>query len=78
MMLLMVRETPLHLGHLRAMLSTAEIGAIIAPTVPAMYTKLQSTFRRFNTPIVCISMSIDGGGERFRGNVHVLSVMVAP
>jgi len=36
-LVLMVRETPLHLGHLRAMTAAAEIGAIIAPPVPAIY-----------------------------------------
>jgi 4-hydroxy-3-polyprenylbenzoate decarboxylase len=36
-LVLMVRETPLHLGHLRTMTSLAEIGAIIAPPVPAFY-----------------------------------------
>src|SRR5258706_6254912 len=36
-LVLMVRETPLHLGHLRAMTAAAEIGAIILPPVPAMY-----------------------------------------
>lgn len=36
-LLLMVRETPLHLGHLRAMTEAAEAGAIIAPPVPAFY-----------------------------------------
>ncbi len=36
-LLLMVRETPLHLGHLRAMTFAAEAGAIIAPPVPAFY-----------------------------------------
>jgi 4-hydroxy-3-polyprenylbenzoate decarboxylase len=35
----MVRETPLHLGHLRTMTSLSEMGAIIAPPVPALYTK---------------------------------------
>ena len=38
-LVLMVRETPLHLGHLRTMTQACEIGAIIAPPVPAMYTK---------------------------------------
>ena len=38
-LLLMVRETPLHLGHLRAMVQATEIGAIIAPPVPAMYAR---------------------------------------
>lgn len=36
-LVLMVRETPLHLGHLRLMAQAAEIGAIIAPPVPAYY-----------------------------------------
>lgn len=38
-LILMVRETPLHLGHLRTMVSLAEMGAIIAPPMPAFYTK---------------------------------------
>jgi len=37
-LVLLVRETPLHLGHLRSMLAVAEMGAIIAPPVPAFYT----------------------------------------
>ncbi|MFN2109896.1 MAG: UbiX family flavin prenyltransferase [Anaerolineae bacterium] len=36
-LLLMVRETPLHLGHLRLMVQAAEIGAILFPPVPAFY-----------------------------------------
>jgi 4-hydroxy-3-polyprenylbenzoate decarboxylase len=38
-LILMVRETPLHLGHLRTMTSLAEMGAIIAPPMPAFYTR---------------------------------------
>lgn len=38
-LVLMVRETPLHLGHLRTMTQLAEMGAIIAPPVPAFYSK---------------------------------------
>jgi flavin prenyltransferase len=38
-LVLMVRETPLHLGHLRTMTSLAEIGAIIAPPLPAFYAE---------------------------------------
>jgi 4-hydroxy-3-polyprenylbenzoate decarboxylase len=38
-LILMVRETPLHLGHLRTMTSLAEMGAIIAPPIPAFYHK---------------------------------------
>ena len=41
-LVLMVRETPLHLGHLRTMTSLTEMGAIIAPPVPAFYTKPNS------------------------------------
>lgn len=36
-LVLMVRETPLHTGHLRTMTSLSEMGAIIAPPVPAFY-----------------------------------------
>jgi 4-hydroxy-3-polyprenylbenzoate decarboxylase len=36
-LILLVRETPLHLGHLRVMASLTEIGAIIMPPVPAFY-----------------------------------------
>jgi 4-hydroxy-3-polyprenylbenzoate decarboxylase len=38
-LLLLVRETPLHVGHLRAALAAAESGAIIMPPAPAMYTR---------------------------------------
>ena len=41
-LVLMVRETPLHAGHLRNMLALAEMGAVIAPPVPAFYTKPQT------------------------------------
>ena len=36
-LILMVRESPFHLGHLRNMTALAEMGAIIAPPVPAFY-----------------------------------------
>jgi len=38
-LVLMVRETPLHLGHLRTMAALAEMGAVIAPPVPAFYAQ---------------------------------------
>jgi len=41
-LILMVRETPLHLGHLRAMTAVTEIGAIVAPPMPAFYTRPES------------------------------------
>ncbi len=41
-LILLVRETPLHLGHLRAMTQVTEMGAIVMPPVPAFYTKPES------------------------------------
>ena len=38
-LILMVRESPLHVGHLRTMVALAEMGAIIAPPVPGFYHK---------------------------------------
>jgi 4-hydroxy-3-polyprenylbenzoate decarboxylase len=41
-LVLMVRETPLHTGHLKAMLAATEAGAIMFPPVPAFYARPQS------------------------------------
>lgn len=38
-LVLMVRETPLHLGHLRSMTAVTEAGAIVYPPVPAFYAR---------------------------------------
>ncbi|HUJ02025.1 MAG TPA: UbiX family flavin prenyltransferase [Rhizomicrobium sp.] len=38
-LVLLVRETPLHLGHLRTLVQLAEMGAIILPPVPAFYAE---------------------------------------
>jgi flavin prenyltransferase len=35
----LVRETPLHVGHLRVMLALAEMGAVVMPPMPAFYLK---------------------------------------
>ena len=41
-LVLMVRETPLHRGHLELMAKTADLGAVIHPPVPAFYNNPQS------------------------------------
>ena len=41
-LVLLPRETPLHLGHLRAMTQIVEIGGIVMPPVPAFYTRPQT------------------------------------
>jgi len=41
-LLLLVRETPLHLGHLKNMISVTEMGAIVMPPIPAFYSRPQT------------------------------------
>lgn len=41
-LVLMLRETPLHLGHIRSMAAVTEAGAIVYPPVPAFYARPQS------------------------------------
>ena len=41
-LVLMTRETPLHLGHLRNMTAVTEMGAIVCPPMPAFYLRPQS------------------------------------
>ena len=41
-LVLLVRETPLHTGHLRTMTALSEMGAVIAPPVPAFYARPQT------------------------------------
>jgi 4-hydroxy-3-polyprenylbenzoate decarboxylase len=41
-LVLMVRESPLHTGHLRTMTRLSQMGAVIAPPVPAFYTRPQT------------------------------------
>jgi 4-hydroxy-3-polyprenylbenzoate decarboxylase len=41
-LVLMTRETPLHLGHLRNMTAVTEMGAIVCPPMPAFYLHPQS------------------------------------
>lgn len=41
-LILLVRETPLHAGHLKSMLQATQNGAIVMPPVPALYVKPKS------------------------------------
>lgn len=41
-LVLMLRETPLHAGHIRSMKAVTEMGAIVAPPVPAFYARPKS------------------------------------
>ncbi len=41
-LVLLVREFPLHSGHLKSMLAVSEMGGIVAPPVPAFYTRPQT------------------------------------
>ena len=55
-----VRETPLHLGHLRLMTQAAEIGAVIMPPVPAFYHRPQTLDDVINQTVnrVCLRFII--------------------
>ena len=50
-LVLLVRETPLHLGHLRMMVAVTEMGAIVMPPVPAFYAKPASLDDMINQTI---------------------------
>ena len=41
-LVLLVRETPLHTGHLRMLTTLSELGAVVAPPVPAFYARPES------------------------------------
>jgi flavin prenyltransferase len=62
-LVLLVRESPLHTGHLRTLTHLSEIGAIIAPPVPAFYTKPETVDDMVNHTIgrVLDMFEIDAG-----------------
>lgn len=69
-LVMLVRETPLHLGHLRAMMLATEAGAIIMPPVPALYAKPELSWTSSSTPrrvpSICLALRQAGrnvGGE---------------
>ena len=65
-LVLMVRETPLHLGHLRAMVAVTEMGAIVYPPVPALYARPDSVAAMIDQSVgrALDLFDIDTGGVR--------------
>ena len=49
-LVLVVRETPLHLGHLRTLTQLAELGAVILPPVPGWYARPKRSTTSSRTP----------------------------
>lgn len=56
-LVLCVRETPFHLGHLRLLVQAAELGAVIMPPVPAFYHRPQSWMMLSTRPSTGYSIS---------------------
>jgi 4-hydroxy-3-polyprenylbenzoate decarboxylase len=63
-LVLMVRESPLHLGHLRTMTALSEMGAVIAPPVPAFYAKPADVGQIVDQ---CVGRALDLFGLAWRG-----------
>jgi 4-hydroxy-3-polyprenylbenzoate decarboxylase len=63
-LVLMVRETPFHLGHLRTMTALTEMGAVIAPPVPAFYAKPAGLDDIVDQ---CVGRALDLFGLHWRG-----------
>ncbi len=68
-LVLLIRETPLHLGHLKTLCRLAEIGAIVMPPVPAFYTKPKTIDDIVNHTVSRIMelLGLDVEYERWRG-----------
>ncbi len=60
-LVLVVRESPLHLGHLRLMVQAAEIGAVILPPVPAFYSRPRTVDDMINGTVgrILLRLGID-------------------
>jgi 4-hydroxy-3-polyprenylbenzoate decarboxylase len=67
-LILAPRETPLHLGHLRAMLQVAEMGAIIVPPMPAFYHRPKSLNDIIDQTVqrVCDQLGLDLPADLFK------------
>ena len=65
-LVLMVRETPFHLGHLRTMTQLTEMGAVIAPPLPAFYAEPASVDDLVNQSVARALdlFGLDGPGVR--------------
>lgn len=80
-LVLMLRETPLHLGHIRAMAAVTEAGAIVAPPVPAFYNRPASLDDLINHSVgrVLDLFDIDCGVvERWPGAAAALAAVERP
>ena len=68
-LVLMVRETPLHLGHLRLLTAAAEIGATIFPPLPAFYVHPETVedIVAHSVGRVLDQLGIDAGVPRWSG-----------
>lgn len=75
-LVLVVRETPLHVGHLRLMTSVTEAGGVILPPVPGFYTRPQTIADLVDHTITKIldQFGLDGGlVERWTGLPRTLN-----
>jgi flavin prenyltransferase len=74
-LVLAVRETPLHTGHLRTMTALSEMGAVIAPPVPALYAKPQTIDEMIDHSIgrLLDLFGLDAGTVRRWGEAHTKS-----
>ena len=72
-LVLLVRETPLHTGHLRTMTALSEMGAVIAPPVPAFYAQPQTIEEMIDQTLgrVLDLFGIDAGTVRRWGEAPV-------
>lgn len=71
-LVLMVRETPFHLGHLRTMTAITEMGGIIAPPLPAFYSNPQSIDEmvRYSVDRALDLFDINADMKRWDGSVR--------
>jgi 4-hydroxy-3-polyprenylbenzoate decarboxylase len=70
-LVLMLRETPLHLGHVRAMQAVTEMGGIIAPPVPAFYARPKTVDDIVNQSVARVLdlFDIEAGAQRWTEDV---------